>query len=148
MRWACDVLEQMGETGRLSTLAGIFADIVYRQGRYDEADSLADLSKRVAAPDDLASQMLWRSVRAKIAARRGDFEVAQALAQEAATLADSTDAFHLHGDIRMDLAEVLRLADRPEEAAAALKRAIELYKAKGISVLAGKARALLSELTG
>jgi tetratricopeptide (TPR) repeat protein len=148
MRWACDVLEQMGETGRLSTLAGILADIVYRQGRYDEADSLADLSKRVTAPDDLASQMLWRSVRAKIAARRGEFEVAQALAQEAATLADSTDAFHLHGDVLMDLAEVLRLADRPEEAAAALKRAIELYEAKGISVLAGKARALRSELTG
>jgi class 3 adenylate cyclase len=107
MRWACEVLEQMGETGRLSTLAGILADVVYRQGRYDEADGLAELSKRVTAPDDLASQMLWRSVRAKIAARRGDFEVAQALAQEAAALADSTDAFGLHGDVRMDLAEVL-----------------------------------------
>jgi ATP/maltotriose-dependent transcriptional regulator MalT len=148
MRWACDVLEQMGETGRLSTLAGIFADIVYRQGRYDEADSLAELSKRVTAPDDLASQILWRSVRAKIAARRGDFDVAQALAQEAAALAESTDASHFHGDVRMDLAEVLTLAGRPEEAAAALKKAIELYEAKGISVLAGKARALLTELTG
>jgi predicted ATPase len=148
MRWACEVLEQMGETGRLSTLAGILADVVYRQGRYDEADSLAELSKRVTAQDDIASQMLWRSVRAKIAARRGDFDVAQALAQEAAALADPTDALHLHGDVRMDLAEVLRLADRPEEAAAALKRAIELYEAKGIGVLAKKARALLSELTG
>jgi ATP/maltotriose-dependent transcriptional regulator MalT len=148
MRWACEVLEQMGETGRLSTLAGVLADVVYRQGRYDEADNLAELSKRVTAPDDVASQMLWRSVRAKIAARRGDFDVAQALAQEAAALADSTDAFHLHGDVRMDLAEVLRLAGRPEEAAAALKRAIELYEAKGISVLAEKARAHLSELTG
>jgi tetratricopeptide (TPR) repeat protein len=140
------MLEQMGETGRLSTLAGILADVVYLQERYDEADSLAELSKRVAAPDDVASQMLWRSVRAKIAARRGDFAVAQALAQEAAALADSTDAFAMHGDVRMDLAEVLRLAGRPEEAAAALKRAIELYEAKGISVLAEKARALLSEL--
>jgi class 3 adenylate cyclase len=148
MRWACEVLEQMGETGRLSTLAGILADIVYRQGRYDEADGLAELSKRVTARDDLASQMLWRSVRAKIAARRGDFEVAQALAQKAAALAESTDAFGLHGDVRMDLAEVLSLAGRPEEAAVALKRAIELYEAKGISVLADKARALLSELTG
>jgi ATP/maltotriose-dependent transcriptional regulator MalT len=116
------MLEQMGETGRLSTLAGILADVVYLQERYDEADSLAELSKRVAAPDDVASQMLWRSVRAKIAARRGDFDVAQALAQEAAALADSTDAFAMHGDVRMDLAEVLRLAGRPEEAAAALKR--------------------------
>ena len=131
LRWACEVLEQMGETGRLSTLAGILADIVYRQGRYEEADSLAELSKRVTAPDDLASQMLWRSVRAKIAARRGDFDVAQALAQEAAALADSTDASHFHGDVRMDLAEVLWLAGRPEEAAVALKRAIELYEAKG-----------------
>jgi tetratricopeptide (TPR) repeat protein len=138
----------MGETGRLSTLAGILADVVYRQGRYDEADSLAELSKRVTAPDDLASQMLWRSVRAKIAARRGDFDVAQALAQEAAALADSTNAFGLHGDVRMDLAEVLSLAGRREEAAVALKRAIELYEAKGISVLTEKARALLSELTG
>jgi tetratricopeptide (TPR) repeat protein len=142
------MLEQMGETGRLSTLAGILADVVYLQERYDEAHSLAELSKRVAAPDDVASQMLWRSVRAKIAARRGDFDVAQALAQEAAALADSTDAFAMRGDVRMDLAEVLRLAGRPEEAAAALKRAIELYEAKGISVLAEKAQAHLSELTG
>jgi hypothetical protein len=82
----------MGETGRLSTLVGILADAVYRQGRYDEADGLPELSKRVTVPDDLASQMLWRSVRAKIAARRGDFDVAQALAQEAAALADSTEA--------------------------------------------------------
>jgi class 3 adenylate cyclase/tetratricopeptide (TPR) repeat protein len=148
MRWACQVLEQMGETGRLSTLAGILADVVYRQGRYDEADSLAELSKRVTAPDDLASQMLWRSVRAKIAARRGDFDVALTLAQEAAALADPTDAFHLHGDVRMDLAEVLGLAGRPEEAAVALKWAIALYEAKGITVLAEKAHWLLSEVNG
>jgi hypothetical protein len=42
----------------------------------------------------------------------------------------------------VDLAEVLRLAGRAEEASAALERAVELYERKGNSVSAGKARAL------
>jgi ATP/maltotriose-dependent transcriptional regulator MalT len=148
LRWACEVLEQMGETGRLSTVAGILADIVYRQGRYDEADRFVELSKRAATADDVASQALWRTVRAKVVARRGDFETAQTLGQEAAELAEPTDALNWSGNICLDRAEVLWLAGRLENAAEAARRAIELFEQKRNVVSAARARSLLSELSG
>jgi hypothetical protein len=47
----------------------------------------------------------------------------------------------------MDLAEVLDLADRPQEATEAMHQALKLYDQKGNLALAAKARSLLSELT-
>jgi hypothetical protein len=41
---------------------------------------------------------------------------------------------------------VLKLADRPEEAAAAAEEALRLYERKGNVVSAGSARMLLAEL--
>jgi tetratricopeptide (TPR) repeat protein len=148
LRWAAEVLEQMGETGRLSTVAAHLADVLYRQGHYDEADHFAQLSRRVTAPEDVISQMLWRSVRAKISATCGDFDVAGSLAREAVELAEQSDALDSRANAQMDLAEVLTLAGRPEEAAEAVKRAIELYEAKGVVPAVVDARARLAELTG
>jgi hypothetical protein len=46
----------------------------------------------------------------------------------------------------MDAAEVFRLADRPEEAAARMRKAIHAYDRKGNRVAARKARRALAEL--
>jgi class 3 adenylate cyclase/tetratricopeptide (TPR) repeat protein len=146
MRWGCAVLERMGETGRLSTLAARLAEVVYRQGRYEEADRFGKMSEQAATANDVASQAGWRSVRAKIAARRGDLERAEELAREAVVLMESTDALDMHASAFMDLAEVLRIAGRIDEAAAAAKRAIELFDAKRNLVAAQRARLALSEL--
>ena len=87
-------------------------------------------------------------MRAKVAARRGDFETAQTLAQEAAELAEPTDAFNWSGNICLDQAEVLRLAGRPEDAAEAVGKAAELFEQKRNVVSTARARSLLSELSG
>ena len=50
-----------------------------------------------------------------------------------------------HGRALADLAEVLALAGRREEAAAELSRAIELYGRKGNAVAEAKARSRLAE---
>src|SRR5206468_2304300 len=50
------------------------------------------------------------------------------------------------GDARRDLAEVLRLAGRTQEAADAARSALSLYEQKGNVVMAGRARAVLDEL--
>ena len=47
----------------------------------------------------------------------------------------------------MDLAEVLRLADRTEEAAPIVEEAIDLYEAKGNLASAGRARAFRGQLS-
>jgi len=61
-------------------------------------------------------------------------------------LGEPTDWLNLRGDTLMDLAEVLRLAGRADEAASAVEDALRLYEQKGTVVSARKARELLEEL--
>ena len=124
-------LEQMGERSYLSTIAGFLAQALYTQGEYDEAEGLSRASEAAAAANDVVSQVLWRSVRAKINARRGKAEEAHALAREAVGIAEPTDLLNTQGDAFSDLAEVLSLVGRPAEALTALKQAASRYERKG-----------------
>jgi Flp pilus assembly protein TadD len=82
-----------------------------------------------------------------VLARRGSIQEAERLARAAVELAEQTDSLRGQGDALMDLAEVLDLADRPQEATEAMHQALKLYDQKGNLALAAKARSLLSELT-
>src|SRR6185503_5148834 len=79
-------LEEMGENALHSTSAAMLAQAIYMQGRIDEAERFCAVSERTAATDDLSTQVMWRSVRAKILARQGRGEEALALAREAVRL--------------------------------------------------------------
>ena len=68
------------------------------------------------------------------------------MACEAVRLARETDALNQHGEVLLDLAEVLRLSGRPEEAATRVEEALALFRRKGNVVATGKAQRLLSEL--
>ena len=63
--------EEMGERANRSTTAGSLARAIMVQGRHDEAERLTELSEELAEPDDFATQILWRSVRARLLAARG-----------------------------------------------------------------------------
>ena len=56
-------------------------------------------SARTGPVDDYATQVEWRGTRAKVLARRGEFDAAVALAEEAVALAEDTDYLNLQGDI-------------------------------------------------
>jgi predicted ATPase/class 3 adenylate cyclase len=147
IRRSYDQFEQMGDKSFRSTLAALLADAIYAQGRYEEAERFTRLSEELAASDDIASQFLWRSIRAKVLAREGRFDQAKGLAREAVSLAEETDAIIWQGDVRMNLAEVLRLADRAGEAIPVVEEAVSLYEQKGNLVSAGRARDTLRELS-
>jgi tetratricopeptide (TPR) repeat protein len=102
-------LSEMGERYFLSTAAGELARAVYAQGRYGEAEELTRMAEDLSADDDVTSQALWRSVRAKTLARRGLDGEAEELAREAVELLEGTDALVLQADALEDLAEVLGL---------------------------------------
>jgi hypothetical protein len=68
-----------------------------------------------------------------------------AVSREATTLAERTDFIDLHASALSDLAEVLRLANRPKEARAALEDAIRIYEEKGNVIVAQHARGALAE---
>jgi tetratricopeptide (TPR) repeat protein len=144
---ACETLEASGEKGWLSTMAALHAEALYAQGRLDEADAAVRVSRDAATSDDYDAQALWRCAEAKVLARRGHFEDAERLAREAIDQIDRTDEVNHHAQVRMGLVEVLRLAERPDEAIPVLEQALVLYEQKGNLVMADRARALLDELT-
>ncbi len=146
LRAACDLLAEMGERAFLSTVAGYLAHACLACGDPAEAERYARLCADAAAPDDNISQCLWRSVRAKLVARERDFDRALQYAREAVAVIAQTGDVPTRADRLVDLAEVSRLAGRPEEAAEALRRALALYEQKGHLVGAQRARAALAGL--
>jgi tetratricopeptide (TPR) repeat protein len=147
LRAGYDALIEMGDLGRLSTEAAFLAQALYAQGRYEEAEYLTGVCEGATTPDDVLSQIAWRSVRAKALAQERELQQAELLAQEAVALAQETDGLDLHGDALLDLAEVLRASGRPSDAVAAAERALSLYERKGNLVSAARARAALRALT-
>jgi len=139
-------LEQMGERAYLSSIAGLLAEVLYRQGRYGESGEFAAACEELASDDDVASQFLWRRVRAKLLARAGQHESAGALIGEANELIGATDWLDWQGDGFMDLAELHILGDRAGAALEALALASARFTAKGNVVSARRADALAGEL--
>ena len=137
-------LERMGERALLATTAALLAQAVYAQHRLDEAEELCRQSASIAAPEDVATQAMWRGLRARIRADAGDLEEAEALGREAVRLAEPTDLLMVRGDALFDLAEVLWMAERASEAEASARRGLELYERKGNLVSAGRARSRLT----
>ncbi len=133
LRPACEGLERIGELGYLSSVAPALADAVLAQRRDEESLGLTERwrPERLTVPEDADAQAGWRRVRAKLLARRGDFDEAERLGREAVSIASDTDFIDLHAHASADLAEVLRLAGRPQESAAARQQAISLWAQKG-----------------
>jgi class 3 adenylate cyclase len=142
----CAQLEELGERGWLSTLAGQTAQYLYELDRIDEAWHWTEVAEGAGARDDVITLLLILQVRAKVRARRGNLAEAEGLAREAVTRSDATDMLVSQGEARIDLAEVLSLAGRRKEAAELLGAAEALYAEKGYSVGVARTHALLGEL--
>jgi class 3 adenylate cyclase/tetratricopeptide (TPR) repeat protein len=146
IRTSYDTLKSAGEKARLSSRAALLARIVYQMGRYDEAMDLADEAEAVSALDDMEPQIWLRGVRAKVLARRGRFDEAEGEARENARVAEETDWPGYTGTAWTDLAEVLHLAGRLGEAAAAARRAEEFFEEKGDVVSLDRVRGFREEI--
>ena len=137
-REACELLEKMGHSSWLSTMAGEHGRLLYALGRHSEAEEWAEKSRKLGADDDVATQNVWRRVRARVLASGGDVEQAEGLACEALALVAPTDALNLHAASLVDLAEVLECANRRPEATAALGEAVSLVEQKGNLVMVAR----------
>ena len=130
-REAYATLARMDERGYLSTMAALLAHALVLRGELDEAERFSRTSEQAAADNDAFSQVLWRTARAKVRARRGDLAEAEALAGKAVAVVEATDLLNTRGDTLADHAEIVALAGRPEEAAAIYGRASEVLEQKG-----------------
>ena len=146
LRESYDALAAAGRRNVLSTVATIYAECMYRQARYDEADELLDVAADAGADDDFVTQVRLRAGRAKLLARRGDLVAAQASAHEAISLAAQTEYIDLRGDSLLALGEVLHRAGRSSEGAEAMRAALALWDAKGNVAHAARTRSLIATL--
>src|SRR5262249_60327945 len=92
------------------------------------------------AGDDLRAAVAWRGVRAEALARRGEHTAAVELARAAVGIASATDALLDHADARRALGAGLRAAGRTAQAEAGEARTIELWEAKGATLLVERVR--------
>jgi predicted ATPase/class 3 adenylate cyclase len=142
LRKSDETLTAMGERSFRSTIAGLLAQTLCALGEYDEAEHFSRECEQAAADEDVFSQVLWRSARAKVLARRGEAAAAEAAARESVELAERTDLLNTQADALLDLAEVLAGAGRADEAKAAAREAAERFARKGNLPSLARAREL------
>ena len=141
LRPGYEALVQIGEKSNFSSLATLVAQAAYAQGWDDEAEELAEQARQAAQPIDVQCQTIWRTVQAKVLARRGALDRAEALAREAIAYVEESDFLPAHGEALTDLAHILRLASRTEEAQAAVDEAVMLFERKGDASAVRRCRA-------
>jgi len=139
LRGAYDGLRDLGLGIDAARAAALLARALLALGRAEEAEALSHESE-ILAGDDLQAAIAWRGVRAEALAKRGDHAAAVELAQASVAIAAATDALLDHADARLALAAALRASGRAAEADAEERRAIELWEAKGATLLAERAR--------
>ena len=143
---SCRQLEELGRKGVLSSVELIRAEAHYELGELEDADARICRAVEIGASDDVFNQMLWRQVRAKVLACRGERAEAERLAREAVALGDRTESIDDQARAYSDLGEVLSLAGRTQDAAAALEQALARFEARGNLVEAGRVRARVEAL--
>ena len=131
-RKAYELLDALGETYLLSTVAGSLAQtLLERRTSLDEAERLAERARSLATDADVDTQALWRCVKGRVLARRDAFDDAEAIVREGVALLQTTDAVVLQFGAYVDLGEVLSRAGKPKEAREAYETALELAERKG-----------------
>jgi class 3 adenylate cyclase/predicted ATPase len=138
-------LDEMGESNYISTIAAFLGDVLYRQGRYDEAIGYALTCVELAAADDVASQFLWRCLLGKLLARRKSAEALR-VSREAIALLEDSDQLDWQGNGFLDLAEVHWLLGDSAAAALAADAAHALFMQKGNLISARRALAMADDL--
>jgi tetratricopeptide (TPR) repeat protein len=124
----------------------VAARAVCEQGDPAECLRILDESERHPSPSEWEIVVKRPAVRALCLAQLGRLDEAEGFAREAVGYAEGTEYLGFHADALFALAQVLRLAGRPTEAAPALQQAADLFDLKGNVISAADARAVLVQL--
>jgi tetratricopeptide (TPR) repeat protein len=140
-------LDAMGERYYRSSVAGFLSHALYALGQLDEAAHFVGVAEELSDLEDMASQVTWRTARAKVWARRGGGEAAVAFARAAVALAVSNSNIEQRAEALTDLAEVLEAVGELEMQEPPLREALALFVRKGDLVSANRIRERLSVLS-
>ncbi len=143
LREQCAFFERISDRTHLAVRAAKLSESLYRQGRLEDAEHWARVSRGNAATDDRSVHLTVGPVEAKLLARRGAVSEARRLAEEIVRIADQTDGLNQIANARLGLAEVLRVMELFADADSVIQEAIDHYVRKGNVVGASQARVLL-----
>ena len=94
---------------------------------FSSVSGSSDVSRPISRPKVSRSGV----ARAKPLGRQGEHEAAEEMARGAIRLIEPTDLLNAQGFALLDLAEVLALRSRPEEASAVAREAARRFEQKG-----------------
>ncbi len=127
----CDrVFLDSDEASIAASVKARWAELLLRQGRYQQAEELTEASEGATSSDDHDVHIRCRINRARIEVQRKNHRRAEELASDACTLADMTDWLNLRGQARLCLGEVHAAGSRVKEAGREFERAQELFEQK------------------
>jgi DNA-binding SARP family transcriptional activator/tetratricopeptide (TPR) repeat protein len=121
---SCAELLATGDIFHLASQAAELADVLVELGRLDAAELWLRRADEHRHPRDVEGSIFVLRTRARL---DGDLN----LAQEAAQLADATDALNLSASVQVALADLLKRGGRRADATRALRTARDLYRRKG-----------------
>jgi class 3 adenylate cyclase/tetratricopeptide (TPR) repeat protein len=148
LRQDYEALDAIGERNYISTIAGLLAETLYRQRRFEEAEQYARVCEDVAAPSDVYSQYLWRGIRGKLMVRDGEAEQGIDLAKSGVEVTRTSDDIEGQANALMFLAEAQAASGRDEDAVGSAEDARRLFEAKGNTVSVARADAFLESVAG
>ena len=144
LRSSCAILDEKGQSPVLATRAGELAQVLYANGRFNEAETWARRALQLAGNDDLDAALTVRPVEAMLAARGGaPYDAEKRLRDLLATT--PPDAVNHKAVALLALGEVLSFARHDSERVDAIRSALELFEQKGNVAAAERTRALLQE---
>ena len=141
-----DLLNEIGERNRMSSLAGALAWTLALRDRVDEAERFIQIARDAAAADDEDTHSLATLAATVLSSRAGDHDSAVEHGRSAVAILEERDAVWQHAIAIETLGDALAAAGRAEEAAEAYRRALGLFQAKGIVPLIARVRERLAEL--
>ncbi len=142
-RWVIEQLEAQSQTSFRSTALLDLAEVLYAQGDAAEVELLTAEGQAAGATEDVVNFAFGQSLRARLAADRGDIETAEVLAREALAHAYRTDFPSVHAHAHETRAHVLTAAGEKEKAQAESETALALWDRYGFTSEADRVRRLL-----
>jgi class 3 adenylate cyclase len=136
-----------GDLAFASTVAVELGEALLDLSDDEAAWRFGTIARDTSATDDVISQAGGRAVQSRVLSRRGDYDAAEALAREAVGIMVATDYLDQHADMLVHLARVLSEGEKVDEAVAAARKAVELYRQKGATFMVERTERLIEEWT-
>ena len=137
---------ESGLEGFRSTSLAHIAEVRTVLGDLAAAHEALARSEAMAGADDVSNAVTTLYVRSQLAQAEGDLDAAERWARSAIEMALESDLPWERGATRLQLAEVLAVSARTDEAAAEAREAFAIYEGKGDRSGMARARELLDAL--